>query len=171
MLSDFTKAKIGDFGCSKLFHNFNIVSTRCPGAADFMPPEAIRNDPVYGLKLDCFSFGHLALYLWNGKLPILDDSNITPADAHNDQRQVAKRRQSLRCFTTKDRSLKDLLIQCLSDVPEQRPSSEELFSFLSNYVSHEYTIVYATYKKGQLGHTYMYIRYCETHLVIFIVDW
>ena len=37
--------------------------TQIPGEYDYMPPEAFGSRPVHNHKLDCFSFGHLALYL------------------------------------------------------------------------------------------------------------
>ena len=35
--------------------------TQCPGTEVYMPPEALREPPVYTKKLDCLSFGVLVI--------------------------------------------------------------------------------------------------------------
>lgn len=101
-----------------------------------MPPEAKKSGLKYGLDLDCFSFGHLALCLWNmTNESHIDESSITSEDLVNRQIQVGKRRSYFFLFSRKDDQLKQMLIKCLSDDRKMRPSSIELYSFLNNYVS------------------------------------
>ena len=60
------QAKVADLGVSRIIDSqpqYISGLTLAPGATDYMPPEALRRSPVYGPKLDCFSFGHLTLYL------------------------------------------------------------------------------------------------------------
>ena len=66
LLTSSLHAKVADLGVSRIIDSrpqYLSRLTLVPGAIDYMPPEALRPDPVYGPKLDCFSFGHLALYL------------------------------------------------------------------------------------------------------------
>ena len=57
-----------------------------------MPPEAMQIPAVCDTKLDCFSFGHLSLYVINGTFPQLVDANIKSDDVRRGQMQIAKRR-------------------------------------------------------------------------------
>ena len=63
LLTNTLEAKITDMGNSRII---GLVSgrqlTQAPGTLSYMPPEALEQNPTYGLPLDVFSFGHLALY-------------------------------------------------------------------------------------------------------------
>ena len=56
-----SRAKVTDFGMSQLVdacsRNSCRTLTQCPGTEVYMPPEALRQRPVYTKMLDCFSFG------------------------------------------------------------------------------------------------------------------
>ena len=66
LLTASLRAKVADLGISRVIDRVRTAAlTRVPGAADFMPPEALNDKPEYGPKLDSFSFGHLGLYLVN----------------------------------------------------------------------------------------------------------
>ena len=60
-----SRAKVTDFGMSKLVDASSRITrrtlTQCPGTEVYMPPEALREPPVYTKKLDCFSFGVLVV--------------------------------------------------------------------------------------------------------------
>ena len=63
LLSLSLQAKVADLGGSRIIGTQAVGQLSvAPGAMDYMPPEAMRDKPVYGPKLDCFSFGHLSLY-------------------------------------------------------------------------------------------------------------
>ena len=57
------RAKVTDFGMASLYdlkqlpQDTQLSFTRCPGATVYMPPEAVKDKPVYTEKIDCFSFG------------------------------------------------------------------------------------------------------------------
>ena len=58
-------AKVTDFGMAKL-GDLNTQATRytftmCPGTDVYMPPETVKDDPVYTEKIDCFSFGVIVI--------------------------------------------------------------------------------------------------------------
>ena len=64
LLSSSLQAKVADLGVSRIIDTRAVGRlTKAPGATEYMPPEALRDQPLYGPKLDCFSFGHLMLYL------------------------------------------------------------------------------------------------------------
>ena len=68
LLTSGLRAKVADLGVSRIINEHISCQgslTQAPGAPDYMPPEARAKNPVYGPKLDCFSFGHLSLYLGN----------------------------------------------------------------------------------------------------------
>ena len=53
-----------------------------PGSQDYMPPEALKESPIYDFKLDIFSVGHLTLYVAAQKYPVvheLDDMTMYAA--------------------------------------------------------------------------------------------
>ncbi len=56
------RAKVSDLGISRVINKIGSPMTCAPGAVDYMPPEAQAEISQYSVKLDCFSFGHLALY-------------------------------------------------------------------------------------------------------------
>ena len=60
-----SRAKVTDFGMSKLVDASSRITrgtlTHCPGTEVYMPPEALREPPVYTKNLDCFSFGVLVI--------------------------------------------------------------------------------------------------------------
>lgn len=48
-------AKVTDFGMARLLSTFKSYDlTKCPGAAVYMPPEALCDPPDYDLKIDIF---------------------------------------------------------------------------------------------------------------------
>ena len=129
LLTESLRAKIADLGVAKLFYMGTLMHRtkyRCPGARDFMPPECLDELPKYNTQLDSFSFGHLTIYLTNQKAPVVIDTSMTPADVQNEQRQVGKRRRSLGMMGGPGHPLYSIAVQCLSDTPDQRPTSREL---------------------------------------------
>ncbi len=63
LLTASLSAKISDLGNSRIVSMNQFVKlTKAPGTIVYMPPEAFLENCVYGISLDVFSFGHLALY-------------------------------------------------------------------------------------------------------------
>ena len=67
LLTESLRAKITDLGNSRMV-NFRPgqlaqTLTKTPGTTVYMPPEALSESHRYGLSLDMFSFGHLALFV------------------------------------------------------------------------------------------------------------
>ena len=67
LLSKSLQAKVADLGVSRFIPaNLQYLTkglSLAPGAIHYMSPEVLQENPSYGVKLDCFSFGHLSLYL------------------------------------------------------------------------------------------------------------
>ena len=130
LLTESLRAKIADLGVAKLFDRevaMKRTKTACPGAPDFMSPESCGESPKYDDKLDVFSFGHLAICLVNQKAPYVLDYLVTEGDVKNKQMQVGKRRRSLdQLQDDSRRALYTTVVQCLSDNPDQRPTSRDL---------------------------------------------
>ena len=59
-VSDFGMARLGDISSLSAQH---LTFTMCPGTDVYMPPEAVKEKPVYTDKIDCFSFGVIAIQI------------------------------------------------------------------------------------------------------------
>ena len=133
LLSSDMRAKVADLGMSRILdlHPRQLsILTNCPGALAYMPPEALKNDPVYDVKLDVFSFGHLALYTANQAFPEVRE--LGPQDANalrSGTGQIAKRQSGMREMGN-THCLYELVVDCLRDVPERRPTAKQVNSRL-----------------------------------------
>ena len=125
LLSTLLRAKISDLGVAKVVRSDSKKSlTKIPGTADFMPPEAQVDTPIYDTSLDVFSYGgvvlHTATQLWP-----------TPSAS----KQYDPKTRKVRGFTEVERrqsyidemrgnaeELVPIAVQCLDDDPEVRPS-------------------------------------------------
>ena len=67
------RAKVTDFGMARLGdmnpRATHLTFTMCPGTDVYMPPEAVKDKPVYTEKIDCFSFGVIAVQIMTGLFP------------------------------------------------------------------------------------------------------
>ena len=69
MIGD-VQAKVTDFGMARLgILNPQFTLTLCPGSDVYMPPEAVKDKPVYTEKIDCFSFGVIAVQIMTRLFP------------------------------------------------------------------------------------------------------
>ena len=73
-------AKISDLGVAKVIKaDSRKTMTKAPGTVDFMPLEALANNPVYGPPMDVFSFaGIISTHLTNSGPDQLSQYNLTP---------------------------------------------------------------------------------------------
>ena len=136
LLSPDFRAKVADLGVSKILDlspQQLSKQTQCPGALAYMSPEALRPVPVYGVKLDVFSFGHVALYTVNQKFPGVHELGERFTSVVKDFKggtvQLSKRRIAVDLMGT-DHCLYQLIAACLRDSPEQRPTTAQLNSLL-----------------------------------------
>ena len=131
LLTTDLRAKIADLGVAKLLDpqkQVAIAQTKAPGSFHYMPPEALQKNPVYDFKLDIFSFGHLSLYVASEKLPSvheLDDVTMYVA-LQQCKVQIERRREAIEQIGGERHTLYPLIIQCLQDKVECRPTTTEL---------------------------------------------
>ena len=127
LLTHNLQAKVADLGASRVLgRNFSGKLTAVPGAQDYMPPEAINDDPQYDFQLDVFSFGHLSLYLAICEFPKpreISSDEISQMTLFGKVVGIqAKKRMKWLEKMGRNHCLLDLIVQCLEYKPEQRPS-------------------------------------------------
>ena len=102
-----------------------------------MPPEAMAHPPQYDEKLDVFSFGHLALYVALQEFPCEllasvypDPSNPNQACARNEVESRSRYVGSLRTSFRNGHTITKIIISCLHNHAQSRPSSVQVLSDL-----------------------------------------
>jgi len=127
-------AKISDLGVSKAMKQERHQSrmTTAPGTLNFMPPEALGNNPHYGTSLDIFSFANVALHLVNKEWP----EPLSKAFYDSTTGEVLalteiQRREHLLYF--ENGPFKQLILSSLSDNPRERLSAVVIETFLSTF--------------------------------------
>ena len=119
------RAKITDLGVAKAMRTTDSQTmTQAPGTQDFMPPESLADNPVYGLPLDVFSFGGIILYIatqqWPNPAPwICFDPDTGKKIVLT---ELERRQPYLNKMTGIYAILKPLAVSCLDDNPKNRPS-------------------------------------------------
>ena len=107
-----------------------ITSTKAPGVMDFMPPEALLTDhPRYSTSLDIFSYGGLILHVVNQEWPTPSgyyyeyDSKMNPIKMLT---EIERRKKYLDMMTEGVKVLKLLVVCCLDNDPERRPTAVDV---------------------------------------------
>ena len=118
-------AKISDLGVAKVIKaDSRKMMTKAPGTVDFMPPESLSNNPVYGPPLDVFSFAGIILHTFNQQWPHPID--LVQYD-HKTRKMVAlsevlRRQQYLDNLRGEAEVLRPLVEECLDYDPAMRPT-------------------------------------------------
>ena len=126
------KAKVTDFGMARLgeIHPQIMTFTKCPGTDVYMPPEAVKEDPVYTEKIDCFSFGVVVIQILTRQYPApgnrykeiyIDDLGVV-------QKRLPEieRRQNHISKIHPSSTLLPVALDCLNDDNVQRPAAQQL---------------------------------------------
>ena len=128
------RAKVTDFGMSKLAGAAPTMTplTMCPGTQAYMPPEALRDPPIYTKKLDCFSEGVIMIQvctrLWPEPGPcskLLPDSRSPTGTTAMPVLEPERRKNHIDLIDP-NHALLPIAIDCLKYDETERPSSEEL---------------------------------------------
>lgn len=143
-------AKISDFGNSTIIQidqMSTLESMTCtPGTIVYSAPESMQHHKKYNEKIDIFSYGHLALFVFINEFP----SELLPAvDPQEDGQLLARsevqRRQiyfdKLRKYAedhnrgdhTKGYDICELVANCLENRPKQRPPAKDLTNFFQKH--------------------------------------
>ena len=135
-----SRAKVSDFGMSKLVDiNPRMTPlTQCPGASVYMPPEALITSPGYSSKLDCFSFGVLGIQIVTRKFPnpgdaftYIKDPKYPTGRALIPVPEIHRRKEDIDLISA-DHALLPIMLRCIKDLDEERPSADELCEELSS---------------------------------------
>ena len=130
------RAKVTDFGMARLGDQnpqvTQLTFTMCPGTDVYMPPEAVKDKPVYTEKIDCFSFGVIAVQIVTRQFPKPGDRQVTLNDPRYPQGAVKlcvpeiERRQNHISTIDPNHLLKQVSLDCLKDKDVERPSAQQL---------------------------------------------
>ena len=135
LLTKDKRAKVTDFGMSKLIgSNQNMLRlTQAPGCIVYMPPEALRDHPVYSNKLDCFSLGVVTIQTLTRKFPDpgsackrVNDPNY-PHPVEVPIPEIERRKSHIDLIEPGHPLLK-LALKCLCYDENSRPTSKDLCS-------------------------------------------
>ena len=128
LLTQGMSAKIADLGVSKIFDISQVqrsAHTTAPGTWAYMPPEALSPRPKYDAKLDVFSYGVLTLFMANQEFPIVHEPPIPPLVTKKQEIQIYKRKHWMDKMGV-SHPLYSVVMSCLMDHPDHRPTSKEL---------------------------------------------
>ena len=140
LLNSAMVAKIADFGNSRIVDilpdQLPQTMTRAPGTMAYLPPEALEQHPKYNSKIDIFSFGHLSLYTAIQVFPMPTASTyVDPVSKEVVARPEVERRQQFIDMMDQQPTLcplKQLIIECLDNDHDGRPSAEKLVQQLAD---------------------------------------
>ena len=128
------KAKVTDFGMARLGeinpHMSCITFTKCPGTDVYMPPEAVKEEPVYTEKIDCFSFGVIVVQVLTRQYPApgnrYKEINSDDFGVVHKRLPEIERRQNHISRIYPSNSLLLVTLECLNDNNVQRPAAQQL---------------------------------------------
>uniref|UniRef100_A0A1X7U2D1 Protein kinase domain-containing protein n=1 Tax=Amphimedon queenslandica TaxID=400682 RepID=A0A1X7U2D1_AMPQE len=132
------QAKISDLGVSRKWAD--TMLTKAPGNTMVMPPEALKDNPVYDHKLDVFSYGCLILHVLTGQFP-RPTNQFKPKPSRKSADDYIKvpecnRRSYYIEKLPQVSDLTSLVKQCLSDDPTKRPEMKIASSIIEGFISH-----------------------------------
>ena len=140
LLTEDLKAKIGDLGVSR-YIDPSVVSelTITPGNLYYMPPECRVANPRYTTKLDIFSFGNLIIHTIIGKAPDVHDIPLNDPKlfeyVKKKNTELMRRDKAVHEKIGENHCLYSVIAHCLCDDPEQRPTTSEVRSSMSELCS------------------------------------
>ena len=132
-------AKVTDFGMSKLVNARSLrrTLTHCPGTEVYMPPEALKDPPTYTKKIDCFSFGPLAIQIMTRQYPNpgprtrqVDDPQSPTGTAERPVLEEERRRAHI-SLIDRNHALLPIIMECLKYNHSHRPTSAQLCTRIS----------------------------------------
>ena len=131
------RAKVTDFGMARLGDQnpraTQLTFTMCPGTDAYMPPEAVKDKPVYTEKIDCFSFGVIAIQIITRQFPKPEDRRKEIQINHPGLPSIIEvpvseieRRQNHLSEIDPNHTLLPVALDCLKDRDVERPSAQQL---------------------------------------------
>jgi len=134
-----TSHLVAKIGMAKMIRGDSKQTRRrlntAPRTLHFMPPEAlVEEDPVYGTPVDVFSFAGVALHLFSEEWP-------TPSPPKKQDPKTKKyvavleaecRQQYLDKIPGEVIMLKEMMIRCLDDDPDERPPIQQISEMIES---------------------------------------
>ena len=133
------RAKVTDFGMARLGDQnpraTQLTFTMCPGTDVYMPPEAVQDKPEYSDKIDCFSFGVIALQILAQEFPKpgdrrkrieIDHPGLPKGTLIEARISEVERRQNHIDIIEPNHTLLPISLDCLKDRDVERPSAQQL---------------------------------------------
>ena len=128
------RAKVTDFGMARLGElnprASRLTFTMCPGTDVYMPPEAVKDNPTYTEKIDCFSFGVIAIQIMTKLFPQPGNRRmeveIENVGVLEKRIPEYERRQDHISKVDPNHPLLEISLNCLKDNDIERPSAQEL---------------------------------------------
>ena len=134
-----SRAKVTDFGMAKLYDdNTTAHLTLCPGTMVYMSPEALGEPPMYTDKLDSFSLGVLGVQIMTRQVPDpgnrfkiikINDPRIPSGTVQVNVPEIERRRSHINLIDPAH-PLLQVALNCLKDRDEERPSCNEICSYM-----------------------------------------
>ena len=119
------KAKISDIGIVDGSHSADTqASSQVSKMSVFLPPETLVNKSINDLTLDMFSFGGIILYIATNQWPQTAQIKFDPDTGKGSVMltEIQRHQQSLDKMTEHYANLKPLVVSCLDDHPQGRPT-------------------------------------------------
>ena len=126
LLTSLLQAKIADLGVSRIIDRTSSELTNIPGTLAYMPPEALKDRAIYNESIDIFSCGVVALFTAIQEFPVFSYDRVPDSVARKGEGEIYKRRVWIRKVETTEPELHSLVLCCLRDNPEHRPSTVRL---------------------------------------------
>ena len=134
LLTEKFTAKLADFGRAGFYQD---TIKYLPEVSDHLPPEVLTPYPMtsYSTKVDVFSFGCVIIHTFTQEHPMPDfDKYVETAEAgkYKHHSEIERRSVCLKKFSNSSNSLKlhDLMLKCLQDNPDYRPTAAILHTVL-----------------------------------------
>ena len=128
-------AKIADLGVARLVPSLRAATmTKAPGASIYMPPEALEDESRYDITIDIFSMGVLAIFIFSQTFPKPLSATFIDAKRMIVGRTELERRgnfmQQIQRQFREDHPFIQMIQCCLKNLPEERPTIQEVIQFL-----------------------------------------
>ena len=120
LLTETGQVKISDLGqVTYLPTDLGYLTTVAPGCIPYMPPEVLGKEPRYTEKMDTFSLGVLMLQM----VTCLDPN--PSLQGIGTEAEIDRRRDHIKMIP-ESHPLRTVIISCLDNDPEKRPSAKSL---------------------------------------------
>ena len=129
-MTDFGMARLGDFSPQIS----QLTYTMCPGTDAYMPPEAVKEEPDYSEKIDCFSFGVIVMQILTREFPKpgnrrkeveISHPGLPSGTVEVRVSEIERRQNHIGKIDTKH-PLLQIALDCLKDKDTERPVARQL---------------------------------------------